>query len=244
MQEQVRQRAAERTQPTDPPTYNTRFSGTGANEDPTQFFASAVLMGVGGLVTLFAAIVGNALCQAALIKNISELYLGHDATVGQSYRYVVPKLLTLVGAGLLVTLAISGGYLLLIVPGVIFTLWLALTPSSIVVENQGVIQAMSRSKNLVAGNLGKVFCVAFLAWIISAVIGGILGFGLALPATLISLGNSTVAAFVNQFAGVLGHILSAPISAAAYVLLYYDLRIRKEGFDLQMLAQSVGSNQG
>ena len=38
--------------------------------------------------------------------------------------------------------------------------------------------------------------------------------------------------------------VAAPISAAAYVLLYYDLRIRKEGFDLQMLAQSVGSNQG
>ena len=53
----------------------------------------------------------------------------------------------------------------------------------------------------------------------------------------------TVATFVSQSAGVLARILSAPIGAAAYVLLYYDLRIRKEGFDLQMLAQSVGSNQ-
>ena len=72
---------------------------------------------------------GHALCQAALIKNISELYLGREATVGQSYRYVIPKLLTLIGAGILVTLVVSMGYILLIVPGVIFTLWLALTPS-------------------------------------------------------------------------------------------------------------------
>jgi hypothetical protein len=32
-----------------------------------------------------------------------------------------------------------------------------------------------------------------------------------------------------------------PISATAMVLLYYDLRIRKEGFDLEMLAQSMAS---
>jgi hypothetical protein len=42
----------------------------------------------------------------------------------------------------------------------------------------------------------------------------------------------------------LGQILAIPISTAASILLYYDLRIRKEGFDLQMLAQSMTAGQG
>ena len=50
--------------------------------------------------------------------------------------------------------------------------------------------------------------------------------------------------FANQLASVVGQILVAPIGATAYILLYYDLRIRKEGFDLQMLASSIGSGQG
>ena len=56
--------------------------------------------------------------------------------------------------------------------------------------------------------------------------------------------NIMIMTFVNQLFSLAGQILIVPIGAIAYILLYYDLRIRKEGFDLQMLANSIGSDQG
>ena len=41
---------------------------------------------------------------------------------------------------------------------------------------------------------------------------------------------------------IAGTILATPISAVAFILLYYDLRIRKEGFDLEMLSQTLGGS--
>jgi hypothetical protein len=35
----------------------------------------------------------------------------------------------------------------------------------------------------------------------------------------------------------LGALISAPLSMSAYVILYYDLRVRREGYDLQLALQ-------
>jgi len=189
-------------------------------------------------------VVTNLLCQAALIKNVSEAYLGNEIAIGQAYRFVFPKLLTLIVASLLVMLVVGLGFLLLFVPGIIFGLWLALTTPAIVVENQGAFQGMSRSRALTSGNLGKVFAVNLLAGLIAWIVSIPLAW-LASRAGLSLFAESEVLrAFLNQFAGTVSQVLVLPIGAAASILLYYDLRIRKEGFDLQMLAQSMATGQG
>jgi len=204
---------------------------------------SVVLASIASFVTLLLTLVGNALCQGVLARNISDVYLGKELTVGQTFQAVLPKLVVLIGASILVGIAIGLGFLLLVVPGVIFGLWLFVTTPSIVVENQGVTAGMSRSKALTSGNLGKVFAVGFLAvvitWIISIPIGYVGGF---LSVTLFS--NRVLGLFVTQFATLIAEVLATPIVSAATVLLYYDLRIRKEAFDLQMLAESMGTSQG
>ncbi|MHC4518958.1 MAG: hypothetical protein ACYTAS_10245 [Planctomycetota bacterium] len=193
------------------------------------------------MVSALLAVVGNMLSQAALTKSVSESYLNREITVGQAYRYVLPKLVTLIGASLSVGLIVGCGCLLLVVPGVIFSLWFALTTPCIVVEDCGVLGGMFRSKTLASGNLGKVFglglLVALLTWGSVLVIGRFGGLGLAML-----LGdNMVLRAFVGQVMAALGQILITPVGAGAFILLYYDLRIRKEGFDLEMLAQSMSS---
>jgi hypothetical protein len=184
------------------------------------------------------------LCQAALTKSVSETYLGHEISIGEAYRFALPKALTLILATICVGLVTGLGFLLLIVPGVIFSLWFFLTTPAIVVENRSVGSGMSRSKALVGGNLGKVFAVAFLSVLIGAVISFLFFLLERLVGTMLPADSETLRAFMNHFAGTLDQILSMPISATASILLYYDLRIRKEGFDLQMLAQSMASEQG
>jgi hypothetical protein len=44
-----------------------------------------------------------------------------------------------------------------------------------------------------------------------------------------------------QVGSFLGSVLAAPISTISFTLFYYDLRVRKEAFDLQMMMQAIGA---
>jgi hypothetical protein len=198
---------------------------------------------VGGLVAFFLLIIAQSLSSGALVKSVSEAYLGNEVSVGEAYRFVLPKVGTLVWASILVFVVVLIGYMLLIVPGVIFSLWLMLTTQAIIVEGRPASAAMGRSKALTSGNLGKVFGLAFVIFIISIIISAVFTFvgGLAFAGALAA--GATVASLVSEIISVIGQILVAPISATAFILLYYDLRIRKEGFDLEMLAQTMGARE-
>ncbi len=208
----------------------------GPAASPVAIMCTAVLAG-------FLVFLGNMLAQAALTKSVSESYLNREITVGQAYRFVLPKALILIGASLLVGLVVGVGFLLLVVPGVIFSLWFYLTVPCIVVEDCGVTAGMSRSRALVSGNLGKVFLVGLLV--------GLISFAISMPFSMIAQfgamflwrDDPMTTMVVSQFINIIPQIIAMPISASAFILLYYDLRIRKEGFDLEMLAQSM-SGQG
>jgi hypothetical protein len=216
----------------------TRFNNTSKDE------YNPFTGGIGMMVTGILSMLGHVLCRGALIESVSESYLGTEITVGQAYRFVWPKFLNLIGAGILVVLVVYMGFFLLVVPGIIFALWFALTTPAIVVENLKVIEGMSRSKALASGNLGKILSVGFLVIVISWVVG--IPFGIAgnFLGRILFFNNILLMTFIYQLTAVVGQILIVPIGAIAYILLYYDLRIRKEGFDLEMLANSIGSGQG
>jgi len=205
--------------------------------------AQVATLAVGTLVTVFLTMLAQTLSQGALTKSVSESYLGKEVTVGQAYGFVWPRVWRLLGAALLVSLVVMGGVMLCVVPGIIFGLWFVLTSQMIVVENQKITGAMTRSKRLVSGNLGKVFVLGFLVWLIGMIIGMIFGYGGAFLARVLAGGSQVGATIISQILSLVGQILVAPIGAAAFVLLYYDLRIRKEAFDLEMLAASMGSGE-
>lgn len=215
----------------------------GANMSAEEAFASGLGMG-GMLIGVFLAMVGAVLCNAALIKSISESYLGNEVSVGEAYAYILPKVMTIIWAGLLVSFVVTLGFVLLIIPGIIFMVWYILTTQVIVIEDCGATEAMSRSKALTAGNRGKVLAVIILAGLLAGIISLVSEFlGGAVAGALAGSLSDTMAIIASSLISVLGDVLAAPISAAAVILLYYDLRIRKEGFDLQMLAASLGEAQ-
>lgn len=184
------------------------------------------------LVFLFFALVVIPLCQGALIHNISASYLGQEIGAVESYRRAFPRLVRLWIANILVGLAVVVGIILLVVPAVIFSLWFMLTTAVVMLENQSASGSLGRSRELMRGNLGKGFllllAVMLLYIIYAIVVGAILGM-VPWPS-----------AFLQTF--VLNLLIQMPIlplQLAAIILLYYDLRIRKEGFDMQQLAAAV-----
>lgn len=210
-------------------------------EEPAQAYLIAL-----GLMTIpyvLLSMIAQQLTSAALLKGVSETYLGRDVSVGEAYRFVLPKLWTLIAAALLVGLVTGLGYMLCIVPGVIFSLWYALTTPAIVVENLRATSGMSRSKSLASGNLGKIFLVLFVIVLISMALSYAFTSAGGLAAGFLLADNPKALLLVRQFIQIIPQLLVMPLSAAATVLIYYDLRIRKEGFDLEMLAQRLGSER-
>jgi hypothetical protein len=207
------------------------------NVNPSKAIAGGLLTIVGAILSLFA----YNLCTGALIKSISESYLGNDISVGDAYRFVFGRLGAIIGATILVGFVVGLGFLLLIVPGIIFSLWYALTTQVVVLEKLKASQAMSRSKALASGNLGKIFGVFFvvglITWIVSAICGTAGGAIIVPFAT--PQHNMEMFTFMVQLITIVGQVLVMPIATAASILLYYDLRIRKEGFDLEMLSKTL-----
>ena len=112
--------------------------------------------------------------------------------------------------------------------------WLV-SPAALIAEGPGPIGSMRRSWHLSAGNVrriaGYVLLLGLLIIILPVVIEGALAwiFALILPTGATALLSHFPAVFSTLFS-----IVSTPFGVGAVVLLYYDLRIRNEGYDLEL----------
>ena len=135
-------------------------------------------------------------------------------------------------------LGVIGGLLIVVlIPAWIYVMvrfWLA-TPA-IVMEAIGPIEALRRSTALVRGRWWPLFGTLLLAGFIVWAISSILTFPFSLPGQLI---GGTVGIILLAIGTTVAGIVTSPLSANARTLLYYDGRIRKEGYDLQMMTSEI-----
>jgi hypothetical protein len=129
---------------------------------------------------------------------------------------VSPFLGTLIGAGVLATIIIVIGFILIIVPGLIALTFLAVVAPAVVIDRAGVTGALRRSRELVSGHAWRVFGVIVVLFLITAVIGGILS----------AIGGS---ASDESFAGyavadLIVRVLLGPLTAIAATVIYVELR--------------------
>jgi hypothetical protein len=175
---------------------------------------------------------------AASTFMVAETYLGGSLTAQDALSQALRFVGRLVAMSLLSGLLYIVGFLLLVVPAIVFICGLAVSSSALVLENQpSAIDAMRRSWDLTRGHKGRIFGALVVAFLL-----------ILLPA--FALGTLTVIAAMftgSEAAGLLvallvQSVLSILVYPFIYViatLLYYDLRVRKEGYDLEMLATSV-----
>ncbi|MCI0687428.1 MAG: glycerophosphoryl diester phosphodiesterase membrane domain-containing protein, partial [Sporichthyaceae bacterium] len=132
---------------------------------------------------------------------------------------------------------------------VFYLVWVALavaTPA-LMLEKQPVLKAIGRSWRLVRGSRWRVFFVNLLAFIITFVIANIVAapfqlFGGGFESFLDPAAASEptlLELIIVSLGGVIGSMITLPFSAAITVLLYVDLRIRREGMDIE-LARAAG----
>jgi hypothetical protein len=120
----------------------------------------------------------------------------------------------------------------------------ALAIPACTLERLPVRQSIRRSKFLTAGAKGGIFGIVILTGLMTI----ILTLVLQLPASIASGGSlytgktplTMAAAIWTYIAEFLGAALAGPIATVALALVYYDQRVRKEAFDLQILMEAVG----
>jgi hypothetical protein len=196
----------------------------------------------GRAIDQMLASIAVALGVAACFKVISAAYLGERAGVGDSLRYSLGRFLPLVGAYIVMVLILIGGLIALILPFFFLLIKLSMTWPALVCERTGPLKSIGRSWRLTRNNWWRVFGILLVTLLILVVIG--IALGLVLGAVLLgseSLGEVAFAVLATLVDLVIAAI-TYPLWAAVLTVVYYDLRVRNEGFDLELLAQGVGAD--
>ncbi|HEV2360623.1 MAG TPA: hypothetical protein VGS21_02865 [Acidimicrobiales bacterium] len=119
--------------------------------------------------------------------------------------------------------------------------WYVATPC-LMVEGLRGRMATQRSRFLVRGRWWWTWLLLIVVGIITSVLGGIIsGIIRAIAGGAVSHG-STGAVVSSVISEAIVGLLIAPVTVCLTTVIYFDLRVRKEGFDLQLLASSIGSD--
>lgn len=123
----------------------------------------------------------------------------------------------------------------------VFVAWSVVVPAMFV-ENIGLGAAFGRSWNLVQGRWWRTFLVLFLMLVIWYVVGIGLGGFIQLGQYLLALVLSPfIAAAISVGVSELVSALVNPVIQIAIVLIYFDLRVRKEALDLFQMAHQLAA---
>lgn len=179
------------------------------------------------------------LVVAAITLAISNLYLGKKMTIMESYKAILSRLLPFSLTMILVSLLYGLGFVLCIVPGILLFFVLAFVSQVFIIEGKEYFDCMRRSYELARGEWLKIFVVGIITFVVVMVISAALTSPLQIATVFMKNPFSGPMSIAQGFAQGISQTISLPVQTIAFVLLYYDIRIRKEGFDIEMLAQNI-----
>ncbi len=211
------------------------------------------------LVVLLISLVIASLGATTLTCAAAKLYLGKSTTVGESFAegmravprvalslivafivFLVVWLLIIFLSALPVAITRIG---ILVVPVFVATIVVpvalfvsfALVPTVSMLEGAGPISSIRRSWSLAGGNRWRLLGLLVLLLVLEIVLGILIG--TVFLAAFFS--ESTVSRIVALLVSAVGTILWEPLPWATLAVFYYDLRVRKEAFDLRLAAEAL-----
>jgi Membrane domain of glycerophosphoryl diester phosphodiesterase len=181
--------------------------------------------------SLLAALVGLLLYQVltgAITRNIAAEVAGQDLGLEQSYRFGFARLGPILVVSILVGLATLVGLIVFIIPGIYIGVRLAVSIQALVVEGRRGTDAMRRSWDLVGGHWWHTAFTLLVAGLITGVVNAV-----------ITAPFGADAWFLQGVAAAVATTVTLPYGALVGVLLYLDLRARKEPLDLDTLKANL-----
>lgn len=226
-----------------------------ASTDPDYYDVNAVRFGdpptevvVGQLVAGLVLFLGALIAIAACFRVISAAYLGEPvkarASLAAGVRRIPALFVAFLVLGVLFLFLLGISVRIVITAPLFF--WLAvkwsLTAPVIVAERAGPFRAMRRSWQLTRDNWWRSFAILLVATLISLILYFALVAALYAGLNNVDSISEVALATLDTLFIVIVLAVIYPLNAAILSVLYYDTRVRKEGFDLQLLAESIGSD--
>lgn len=169
---------------------------------------------------------------AAIARATADYYLGREVTVGSAYRAALRRFHSILWVLILNFVVVSIGFILFIIPGVFFLVRFILAPVVVILEGKRGTKALGRAWRLSLNNwwrmLGLGIVIALIVELVNVVVG--------LIPDIIGLVTGNAGWVFRGIGASAGLVVATPITTIALTLLYFDLRIRKEAFDLSILA--------
>jgi hypothetical protein len=190
------------------------------------------------VVVVLLGLLAGVLATGACFKAVADAYLGQTTDWRRSLGFATRRLGSIVWITVLSAVVAVLAALACILPGV--WLWYAFGVAVPVMLTEGLRgrKALGRSYRLVRHRWWSVFAALALAFLLASILEGVL-VGLAAAVGFASP-ESIGAYFVDFLAQTVASALTTPFTAAVTVVVYFDLRVRKEAFDLELLAQQLG----
>src|SRR5215217_3617767 len=181
-------------------------------------------VGISGLVAALAGLLMYLVLTGAITRAVAAEVAGEDPGLEQSYRFGFHRLGSVLLVSVLVGLATIAGFILFIIPGIYIGVRLAVSVEALVVEGRRGTQAMGRSWELVGGHWWHAFGALVVAGLLTGVVNAI-----------ITTPFNNTSWFVQAIAAAVATVITMPYGVLVGVLLYLDLRARKEQLTLDRL---------
>jgi len=186
------------------------------------------------LLDRLLTLVGSVLVTGATVRVVSEAYLGQSPLFGDAMRFAGSRFGAILGANIMSGILTVLALLALVIPGIVVACGYSVAAEAAALESGSSSDALRRSWELTKGfrwkalGLGVVsICLILVVFVGAGVLGGILGGVMG--------GLDLVLAVI----GACVSLLIYPVISCVFTVFYYDLRVRKEGFDLEMLSQAL-----
>lgn len=191
--------------------------------DPEEIKISANL--IQRIIVYFTNLLTQVILSVWITYFVSKKFLDDLIPNPKSVK-IIPLFIKAILLSIVVALATILGFFALIIPGVIITLGYTVATNVLVIEGKSVWQSMKRSWHLTKGERGQIFGLVFVT-------GLIVG--------CITIPLATVMVFLikdPKLSAYLSRMISAlvePINSCITVVIYFNLRIKKEGFNIEHL---------
>ena len=191
---------------------------------------------VGGLLATAATLLVTPFIGGATSVIVAASYLGGELGAGPAMRATGRRFLVLLAVFFLTLLLNAAGLVVCLVGALVpMTLFLVTTPA-VMVEEAGPIQAMARSVTLVRPRFWPVMAIGIGSGILAGFLGNILAGPFSIAALAVGYRWGWILAAIGA---ILPALVTTPFVSILATLVYFDLRIRNEGFDLQMIAAEL-----
>lgn len=217
-----------------PDKFNVSITGSAT---PSGDAGSAAAQAGATFTVLAIALVSTAFVVAVCTRIVADAYVDHPEKSAEAMRVAGRRLFAVIGVSVVVAIAEGLGFLACFVGVAIPLVLFAVAVPVLILEQTGVFASLGRSARLTKSRffhvLGLIAAAQLLGYVVSFSLTGLVNY------LLRDSGNTTLLVMLQGLAAAVSATVTRPFLATVTVALYFDLRVRVEGFDVQMLMQRV-----